>query len=94
MIVSHLEHRPCGEPRRYVWQTAGYLTVGTLKDYARQWEDYEYDDEQGALGAELRTWDETYTLTTRHLGTDEQDYIHVELRAGDEWVYVHIDGRS
>ncbi|MGV9836667.1 hypothetical protein ACWDUL_21100 [Nocardia niigatensis] len=93
VIVAHLDSAPCGEPRRYVWQTCGNLTLGTLAKYAATWESYVYSGDQGDLGTELHTWDQKFQVTVKYLRTDEHDWQHHEISAGDERVHIRIDGR-
>lgn len=83
-----------GEPRRYTWLNGGYLTVGTLADYAKTWEDRTHSGDREALGTELRTWDATYQVTTSSRPVSgDNDWLRVELRVGNERAIAAIDGR-
>lgn len=93
VVVGHLEGRDCCEPGRYIWQADGRLQVGSLADYARQWQSYVYAGEDGLMGTELRTWKTSDTVRKDCLGTDEQDYVRYDFRLGGERVLVRIDGR-
>lgn len=94
IITGHLLSCAHGEPRRYVWQEGGHLTVGTLCDYAQAWQLAVMSGDRAALSTEVRTWSESFHVTVKNLGVDdEEDFMRYLLEIGNESVRVHVDGR-
>lgn len=90
--VPAVPYRPDNYTTRYVFFDEGGLHVGTLRDYAKAWEDSHYSGFY--LSPEVRSWYATYHVQVRYVGTDDNDYLHYRLTANDETAYAVIDGRA
>ncbi|MGW4325885.1 hypothetical protein ACWEKR_08350 [Nocardia sp. NPDC004573] len=90
--VRHHERCMGGEPRRYVWSSAGALHTGSLADYGEHFESLDPDAQHrlAAAGDELRAWAEHYRL---HIATAMTDTycVHYRLAVADERVELVID---
>ena len=97
-ITGHHEECPAylAEPRQYVWDTEGFMRVGTLADYAHDLEQAHYCGI--GVSAEIKTWpcDAEHTFKpeiTQH-PYDDNDYALVDVTVGNESTSYHLDGRS
>jgi hypothetical protein len=91
-LAAVFPHTPDAHLTRYVYFDEDGLHVGTLRDYAKVWEESQYCDFY--LSSEIRTWYGSYVVKVSYVGTDDNDYLHYRLTANDETVYAVIDGRA
>lgn len=85
--------------KRYVWIVDGepeFPVVGTLADYAHDWEYSRYGDV--ALSPHVWLFDTgepvQQIVIVRSEGTDDRDYLYYSLTVADETVCARVDGRS